>query len=192
MRPTIFQTLLAVAAAGLALGIATSMSSCGGNSDSAVPSAPSASGIASDASLFQLINVTDPFKGYAVFPNAAEIASGTLNGSSAHQPLVRVSMNAKALSALQNGRLPAGTKFPDGSVIVKDVRSSSGVTMEYTVIYKDASNSLAGNGWLWAAFRPDGSVSYSIRERGAECVSCHSREQGPQNDSVRTFDRQQR
>lgn len=175
--------------AGVVISVAALTMSCG-SSDPATPSAPSPSGINSDTNLYQLITVTDPFRGYTVFPSAAEVTSGTLNGSSAHQPLVRVSINAKALSALQNGMLPSGAKFPDTSAIVKDVRSSSGVTMEYTVIYKDAANPLAGNGWLWAAFKPDGSVSYSIRDRGAECASCHSREQGPQHDSVRTFERQ--
>ena len=101
-----------------------------------------------------------------------------------------MSINAKALSALQNGKLPAGAKFPDGSVVLKEIRNSSGVTTEMTVIYKDSSNPLAANGWLWAAFSPSGAVGYSITGRGNECTSCHSRERGPQNDSVRTFERQ--
>lgn len=156
------------------------------------PTAPSSStsAITSDAALFKLITETDPFSGYTLFPNADAVTKGTLNGSEAHQPLVRVSINAKALSALQGGKLPAGAKFPDGSVIVKEIRNTSGVTTEMTVIYKDSGNALAGNGWLWADFSPTGSVGYSFTGRGSECTSCHSRERGPQNDSVRTFERQ--
>src|SRR5262245_25795058 len=115
MHHSVFTGLLTV---GLVISVAAFVMSCG-SSDPATPSAPSPSGINSDASLYQLITVTDPFRGYTVFPNAAEITSGTLNGSSAHQPLVRVSINAKALSALQNGTLPSGAKFPDGSAMVK-------------------------------------------------------------------------
>ena len=57
-------------------------------------------------------------------------------------------------------------------------------------MYKDASNTLASDGWLWAEFSPDGSVGYSVSNRGTACTSCHQREQGPQNDLVRTFERQ--
>lgn len=153
------------------------------------PSNPN-SAIASDAALFKLITQTEPFSAYSLFPNADAVTSGTLNGSTAHQPLVRVSINAKAMSALQNGKLPSGARFPDGSVILKEIRNGSGVTTEMTVIYKDSGNPLAGSGWLWAAFSPSGSVGYSITSRGGECTSCHSRERGPQNDSVRTFERQ--
>ena len=158
--------------------------------DSATAPSSQSSAISSDAALYTLITQTEPFSAYSLFPNADAITSGTLNGSTAHQPLVRVSINAKALSALQNGKLPAGAKFPDGSVVLKEIRNSSGVTTEMTVIYKDSANPLAGNGWLWAAFSPGGGVGYSITGRGNECTSCHSRERGPQNDSVRTFERQ--
>ncbi len=138
---------------------------------------PPVTPISSDAELFTLVT-------------QKEITSGTLNGSSAHHPLVRTSLNAPALDALQNGKLPAGTKFPNGSVIFKDVRTNSGTTVTYAVMYKNMDNRLAGNGWLWAEFNPNGSIGYSITNRGAGCTSCHSLERGPENDFVRTFERQ--
>jgi hypothetical protein len=100
-------------------------------------------------------------------------------------------MNARALGALQSGRLPTAAQFPDGSIILKEVRPrvDAPATL-YAVMYKDASNTLAGDGWLWAEFSPDGSVGYSVSSRGTACTSCHQREQGPQNDLVRTFERQ--
>jgi hypothetical protein len=185
-RHRLLVVLTAVLAAGLG---AILLQSCSKDSATA-PSSQSSSGISSDAALFTLISQTEPFSGYTLFPNADAVTSGTLNGSTAHQPMVRVSINARALSALQNGKLPAGAKFPDGSVILKEVRNSNGATFEMTVMYKDSANSSAGNGWLWAAFSPTGNVAYSIAGRGNECTSCHSRERGPQNDSVRTFERQ--
>src|SRR5882672_8799873 len=109
---------------------------------------PAATAISSDAELFTRVTQKEPFATYGLFPNADEITSGTLNGSSAHHPLVRTSLNATALGALQNGKLPAGAKFPNGS------------------------------------------IGYSITNRGAGCTSCHSLERGPENDFVRTFESQ--
>jgi hypothetical protein len=58
------------------------------------------------------------------------------------------------------------------------------------VMYRDAASPLAGEGWIWAEFRPDGSVMYPVGGRGRSCTGCHSRERGPENDLVRTFERQ--
>ena len=101
------------------------------------------------------------------------------------------SMNARALGALQGGRLPIAAQFPDGSIILKEIRprTDAPATM-YAVVYKDAGNTLAGGGWLWAEFSPDGSVGYSVSNRGTACTSCHQREQGRVNDLVRPFERQ--
>lgn len=146
--------------------------------------------IVADSVLFKFVTQTQPFRTYALFPNVDSVISGTLNGSTAHQPLVRVSMNAKAFSALQNGRLPSGGRFPDGSIIFKEVRTNNGLANLYAVIYKESNNPLANGGWLWAEYSPDGTIAFSITRQGSGCTTCHSREQGPQNDFVRTFERQ--
>ena len=168
--------------------------SCGNGQEPVVaPSPPAASPetvIGSDAELFAFVTRTQPFAAYALFPNADEITSGTLNGSSAHRPLVRTSLNATALSALRNGTLPSGATFTDGSVVFKEVRTNGGSTVTYAVMYKSHDSRLAGNGWLWAELNPNGTVAYSIANRGSGCTGCHSLERGPQNDFVRTFERQ--
>ena len=156
---------------------------------SPTPTAPT-SGLSSDAAFFRLVTQTEPFGAYSLFPNAEAVTAGTLNGSTAHRPMVRVSLNPTAAGALQNGKLPPGARFPNGSVIFKDVRTSGGATTVYTVMYKDVTNPLASNGWLWAEYSQTGSVVYSITNRGGACTGCHSLEQGPQNDFVRTFERQ--
>ena len=147
--------------------------------------------ISTDAQLFKLVTEREPFSRYVLFPNADSITSGTLNGSTAHQPVVRVSMNATAFSALQNGALPSGAAFTDGSIIFKEIRTGGQTTL-YAIEYKDRTNPLAEStsGWLWAEYFPDGRVFFSINTRGGGCIGCHSREQGPQNDFVRTFERQ--
>lgn len=147
--------------------------------------------IRDDASLFQLLTRDDPFGAYRPFPNADEFATGRLNGSEAHRPVVRVSLNSIAFGALQNGRLPAGSRFPNGSVVFKAIGPSSGAAPTlYAVMRKDDGGSLSGSGWQWAEYFPDGAVAYSVNSRGNVCIGCHLREQGLQNDLVRTFERQ--
>ncbi len=174
---------------GLLIALLMTVACDGGNR---TPAEPSPDGrIRDSAALFQAITQTDPFPAYTLFPDAEEFTTGRLNGSEAHRPTVRVSLNARAMAALQGDRLPAGAHFPDGSVILKEIRPrADSPAVLYAVMYKDGGNALAGDGWLWAEFRPDGSVGYSISERGAGCTSCHRREQGPRNDLVRTFERQ--
>lgn len=150
---------------------------------------PQQSGIASDSALFDYIGRKDPFTSYPLFPNVDSVASGTLNGSSAHQPLVRVRLNAKAVSALHGGSLPSGTGFPDGSVILKEI-IMQGKTVLYAVIVKDNANPFSAGGWLWGEYRTDGTPLFSLLLKGSGCVSCHSREQGLLHDLVRTFERQ--
>lgn len=142
-----------------------------------------------DDALFDLITRSDPFGSYTLFPNADSVTSGTLNGSTAHQPLVRVSLNSIAAAALDNGILPPGQRFPDGSIVFKEI-IMAGETTLFVIMQKDSSSQFAANGWIWAELYPNGSVFYSVESRGGICVPCHLREQGPVNDLVRTFERQ--
>jgi hypothetical protein len=171
-----------------ALVLALLCTSC---KDGSSPPPPGGTAITTDAQLFSHITTTDPFTGYALFPNADSITSGTLNGSHAHRPLVRVSMNATAFGALRGDTLPAGSSFPTGAIIFKQIISDGEVTL-YAILYKDPGNSSAGNGWLWAEYYPSGSIAFSITNRGAGCTTCHALEQGPQHDYIRTFERQHR
>lgn len=142
-------------------------------------------GVEGDESLWNLLTRVDPFSGYRLFPNVEEITSGRLEGSGAHAR-VRVTMNATAFRVLDNGRLPPGGSFPNGSVIFKEVLSD-GI---YAVMRKENGGPVSGAGWVWAEFRRDGNVVYSSGRRGGACISCHSLQRGPQNDLVRTFERQ--
>lgn len=144
-----------------------------------------------DAALFRQITQADPLTQYTVLPNADEFTTGRLIGSEAHRPVIRVSLNATAAGALQNGRLPANGRFPDGSIVLKEIRSRSTASPSlYAVMMKDSGNPLAGNGWLWAEYGPTGSVTFYVANRGSACTSCHLLEQGPRNDLVRSFERQ--
>jgi len=145
-----------------------------------------------DASLYRLVTQTEPFATYTPFPSADEFTTGRLVGSEAHRPVVRVTLNARAMSALVDGRLPAGARFPDGSIVFKEIRASQSATPHlYAVMYRDQANPLAGAGWLWAELSPTGSVAFSVTQRGSGCVGCHRLGLGPQNEMVRTFERQE-
>lgn len=144
--------------------------------------------ITTDAQLFMLITATHPYAGYALFPGVDSVVSGTLNGSGAHQPLVRVSMNPIALASLAADTLTAGSAFAQGSIIVKEIREQGATTLLAVMMKEPASDDAAG-GWLWAEFTPEGTAVFSLKNRGDGCVPCHSREQGLRNDLVRTFER---
>jgi hypothetical protein len=168
-----------------ALSFALTVAGC---SDSGDPEKPQAGGIESDADLFALIAETRAAGGFSLFPGVDSLVSGTLNGSTAHQPLVRVSVNQSASGSLTADTLADGASFAPGSMIVKDI-IEGGATTLIAVIMKDPDNPEAGGGWLWAEYRPDGGVFISLTRKGSGCVPCHSREQGPGNDLVRTFER---
>jgi hypothetical protein len=177
--------------AGLAAVVAgIALAACGGD-DGTSPEPDPVERIDTDAELLDLVMQREPFTTFTLFPNTDSLISGRLEGSEAHQPLVRVSMNAKALTALVSDTLPDGATFPDSSIIFKEVRGSSTIFF-YAVMYKDRDNPLAANGWLWGEYRSNGLdfPNGSIQRSGANCVGCHSLEEGPGNDLVRTFERQ--
>jgi len=148
---------------------------------------PTPDGITDDATLFRLISRDEPYQSYRLCPNTTEISSGRLDGAGAH-PSARVSINTPAAQSLVDGKLPSGGRFRSGSVIVKEI-TSGGQAGLLAVMRRDGPSS--GAGWQWAEYRKDGSVVYSINGRGGVCIECHSRQPGPQNDLVRTFERQQ-
>jgi hypothetical protein len=150
---------------------------------------PQRPAIASDADLWSLIAQADPYSEYRAFPRADSVTTGTLNGSSAHRPAVSVGLNAVALGALRGGNLPEGTRFPEGSIIVKRIIVGDSTTL-LAVVCKEQDNPHAGNGWLWAEFYPGGIPFISVQRGGADCTGCHLREEGSVNDLIRTFERQ--
>lgn len=181
------------AAAVLVAALSATSPACGA-SDLTPPGPTTPTSMAAaltDQQLFQIVTQSDPFARYRVFPNVDEFATGRLNGSEAHRPVIRVSVNATAATVLQNGRLGPGARFPDGSIVFKEIKpDTAAAATVYAVMRKDDGSARSGQGWQWAEFSPTGAVVYSINNRGGACISCHQRESGPQNDLVRTFERQ--
>lgn len=84
-----------------------------------------------------------------------------------------------------DGKLPVGKTFPDGSLIVKEIYSGETLTL-YAVMKKDSKSKFAGNGWLWAEYEPGGNTKFSIGKKGEGCISCHS--STPNRDLTKSFD----
>jgi hypothetical protein len=89
----------------------------------------------------------------------------------------KLRFNRTAYAALtDNGKLPTNKKFPDGSLIVKEIQSNG----QFALMYKKNSS------WLWAEINADGSVAFSTtKEPQATCISCHS--QSGQRDLAVSF-----
>ena len=108
-------------------------------------------------------------------------------GNSPHGSF-QLRFNDIAQTALDSlGELPPSGSFPNGSIIVKEIKAQNqGSTTLYAVMKKDPSNVNANNGWVWAEYDPDGSTVISLSTQGSSCVGCHS--QTPNRDFTRTFD----
>lgn len=135
-----------------------------------------------EVDLYNTIINTSEFTYYAGTPTITAAAGNSPHG------FERVRFNGTTKAVLDStGKLPIGSSFPNGSIIVKDVfTSDTGGHFGYAVMKKDPANINSAGGYLWAEFNVNGTVDYSITNKGAACVGCHS---GSTNrDLVRTFD----
>lgn len=95
-------------------------------------------------------------------------AVALLSGVHGPHGTFKLRFNSVAYNALtDNGKLPAGGTFPEGSLIVKDIYSGSDIVL-YALMYKKAGS------WLWSEVRPDGEVLYSVNANPGTCIGCHS------------------
>ena len=124
-----------------------------------------------DKVLFDKSNTTSGFTYYK--GNTAVLPSSNLGG---HNKPFRVRYNTIAQAAMtDNGKLPAGGSFPDGSLIVKEIFDGGGNKLELLAIMEKATtNSAAGAGWLWAEYDPESKVVISVDDKGKACTSCHA------------------
>lgn len=91
-----------------------------------------------------------------------------LSGAAGPHGTFKLRFNAIASAALtDNGKLPLGKVFPEGSMLIKDVYSGGAVSL-YAFMYKKAGS------WLWAEVKPSGQVLYSVAKNPGVCTGCHS------------------
>jgi Cytochrome P460 len=122
--------------------------------------------------------------GYTYYKN--DDALRPSSSASPHSRYFAVKFDTIAYSVLtDDGKLPVDGTFPVGSLVVKELYDTEdGALVLYAVMKKSASEN-AKNGWLWAEFKADGATFYSVSEKGASCVGCHSINH---RDYMRLFD----
>ncbi|MES2621312.1 MAG: hypothetical protein V4615_10715 [Bacteroidota bacterium] len=109
-----------------------------------------------------LFNKSKDATGFTYYKNDITVLPSS--SGSPHNSFFRVRFNAAAQAALtDNGKLPVGNSFPDGSLIVKELYDS-----------QSGNLALLAAGWLWAEFKPDGKAAYSTSKKGEGCISCHN------------------
>ena len=101
---------------------------------------------------------------------------------------MRVRFNQTAAAALGgDGRLPSGSSFPNGSLVVKELYDTqNGSIALYAIMMKDSTDGNAGANWLWAEIKPDSKVAVSVTDKGSGCTGCHG--STPNRDYLRIFD----
>lgn len=111
---------------------------------------------------------------FVFYKNAPSVIYSASNGP--HGPF-KLKFNKLANSVLtDNGKLPIGKVFPNGSFVVKEVQSS-GI---YAFMYKKSGS------WLWGEAYADGSIIFAVsNDPGKSCINCHS--QSGQRDLVMSF-----
>jgi hypothetical protein len=98
----------------------------------------------------------------------------------------KLRFNATAQSVLgPDGKLPTNGVFPDSSILLKEVYNGNVLTLLVPMM-KLSRDKNSGSRWVWAEYNPDGSVVYSISNKGQGCIPCHS--SSPNRDLTRSFD----
>lgn len=124
--------------------------------------------------------------GYGWYKNdAAILKSATQTG---HKAFFRVRFNSIARAAMtDNGKLPVGVSYPIGSLIVKELHTSSTDTnySGYAIMEKLPADSNASGGWVWAEYTAGPASGIMVQSKGAACINCHSTNS---RDMVRLFD----
>lgn len=143
----------------------------GCSKESSNPSSDNTTGV-SDAALFQLASRRSEFTPYKFSTDTLLRAPG----SGHSEPKLRTLYNNHAATQLDGqGKVTASPVFPDSSLIVKELLNGDGSLSRIAVLLKlrTAANK-DDNGWLWAEYGTDGSVLYSVDNKGAGCIHCHS------------------
>lgn len=148
------------------------------------PVTPTSNAAITDDELFNMTNGTD---GYTYYKGSSDIATSA--PASAHSGFYRVRFNATAQAALtDNGKLPEGGTFPEGSIIVKELHKAQDGSNQngIAIMIKRPNDPNAGsNGWVWAEYFGSTANAIPVDTKGAQCIGCHS---SSKRDMVRLFE----
>lgn len=136
----------------------------------------------SDAALLDLIKSP---AGYTYYKNNTDTLLS--DPSSPHDRYARIRFNSIAAAAMNNDLSNlGGSRFPDGSIIVKELYPRSGGNLSlWAAMFKTSVDNNTGGGWVWGEYRLNGDILFSTSQKGVGCISCHSA--AGNVDLVRTF-----
>jgi hypothetical protein len=123
----------------------------------------------------ELYDMAKASTGFTWFKNSSSLLNKS-SGSGHSQPFLRTRYNAVAASRLDStGRIIAGSTFPEGSLIVKELYDNSTTLARYAILYKKSGSAEAdAAGWVWGYINADGSVAEAASKKGSSCLNCHS------------------
>ena len=125
-----------------------------------------------DQQLYEMSKTTTGFVWY----KSSDSLLGKSPGSGHAEPFLRTRYNSIAATQLDtNGKVQANAVFPEGSLIVKELHSSSTTLGRYAILYKKSGSEAAdAKGWVWGYIDADGTVNQPASKKGSACISCHS------------------
>lgn len=125
-----------------------------------------------DKILYDMARETTGFTWY----KKSDALLNTTSGSGHSFPFLRTRYNQTAAARLNDqGKIAAGSVFPEGSLIVKEFHDNSRKLARYAILYKEAGNQDADSkGWVWGYINADGTVAESATEKGKSCNTCHN------------------
>ena len=89
----------------------------------------------------------------------------------------KVRFNSIANNVLVNGKLPTNARFPEGSLVIKEIYLADKKTIRgYAVMKKDSTSPYQSSGWLWSEFSAAGQSYFNIgiTSKGSICLGCHN------------------
>ena len=125
-----------------------------------------------DKMLYDMARETTGFTWY----KKTDALLNTTSGSGHSFPYLRTRYNQTAAVRLDDqGKITAGSVFPEGSLIVKEFHDSSRKLARYAILFKEAGNQDADSkGWVWGYINADGTVAEPASEKGKSCNTCHN------------------
>ena len=100
------------------------------------------------------------------------------SGSGHNFGYLRTRFNAAASTMLDsNGKVKAGSAFPEGSMIVKELSHDASSVGRFAILLKRTGHGAADErGWIWGYVNSDETVADAASNKGYGCVGCHKQE----------------
>jgi Cytochrome P460 len=122
----------------------------------------------------ELLDLSKSATGFTWYKNSDALLPKS-SGTGHSQPLLRTRYNDVAAAMLDmDGKVKAGTVFPDGSLIVKELNNNATTIGRYAILYKQSGHADAdADGWVWGYINANGSVAEPAANKGNGCRGCH-------------------